>query len=187
MAAKALPSQEVLRQLLDYDPATGVLTWRTRALCWFQDGKQTRVHNAAIWNGKNAGKQAFITMLPSGHRYAGVFGQKLLAHRVIWKMVTGDEPDTVDHVNGDASDNRWQNLRNVSQRVNSCNCKLSKNNTSGVNGVSWDERRQNWCVSVNVNYRKLHVGAFDTLEAATAARKQAEREHGFHENHGRAA
>jgi phosphoglycolate phosphatase-like HAD superfamily hydrolase len=187
MAAKALPSQEVLRQLLDYNADTGALTWRQRDLCWFSDGSQTRQHNAAIWNGKNAGREAFITALPNGHLYGGIKGQKYLAHRVIWKMVYGFDPEGVDHIDGNPSNNRINNLREASQIVNGRNAKTRKNNTSGAMGVRWEASRNKWIARIHDNYRSRHIGCFDTFEEALAARKQAERELGFHENHGRAA
>lgn len=185
MATKPLPSQEVLRQLLDYDPATGALTWRERGDEWFSDGKQTRAHNAAIWNAKNAGMAAFVTVMVSGHLSGGLLGTTRLAHRVIWKLVTGDDPETVDHISGDPTDNRWSNLRAVSQTINSRNCKISKNNTSGANGVCLDKRRSKWVASITVNRRKKFIGEFPDYEQAVKARRAAEKAHGFHENHGR--
>lgn len=187
MASKALPAQDVLLQLLSYDPDTGKLFWLRRGPEWFKDGAQSREHNAAIWNGKNAGKEAFVTRLPTGHRYAGLFGVKTLAHRVIWKMVTGEEPDTIDHINGDASDNRWANLRNVTQADNARNCRRSKNNSSGFNGIYWSRRHGKWCVDIHFEYRKKHIGLFSCIGKAVVARRAAEKAHGFHENHGRAA
>ncbi|WP_449043730.1 HNH endonuclease [Paracoccus versutus] len=185
MAAKALPPQDVLCQLLDYDPETGALTWKARGLDWFSDGAQTAKHNAAIWNGRNAGRPAFVTSLPSGHRYASIQKVKLLAHRVIWKMMTGHDPDVIDHINGDPADNRWSNLRSVRQKINARNCKLSKNNSSGVNGVYWSVQHQKWCARVHVDRRTKFIGLFESLEEAGAARREAEQQHGFHENHGR--
>lgn len=187
MAAKALPSQEVLCQILRYETETGKLFWKERAPEWFADSKQTRQHNAAIWNGKNAGREAFVTALPLGHRYAGIFGQKYLAHRVVWKMAYGTEPIGIDHIDGDPSNNRLSNLREAQQSVNGKNLKLKKNNTSGVMGVSWDARLKKWIARICVDYRTRHLGVFDDFDEAIRARKAAERQHGFHENHGRAA
>lgn len=187
MASKALPSQEVLRQLLDYDPETGALTWRERGVEWFKDGKQTREHSAATWNGKNAGRSAFTTPLRSGHLSARLLGRTSLAHRVIWKWMTGDDADTVDHIDGKQSNNRWDNLRSVAHAINGRNCKLKKNNTSGANGVSWCNRRKKWAASVHVDYRKRFLGEFEDFEKAVAVRRAAEKAHGFHKNHGRAS
>lgn len=185
MATKPLPPQADLLKLLRYESETGRLFWRERSVSLFHDGAQTAAHNAAIWNGRNAGKEAFVTVLPHGHRYAGFHGRKLLAHRVIWKMVFGEEPNIIDHINGDPGDNRLENLRNVSQVENGGNSKLRKNNTSGVMGVAWESRRNKWLARIHINYRNRHVGYFDTFDEAVAARKAAEAKFGFHPNHGR--
>lgn len=186
MANRPLPSQEALCQLLRYETESGKLFWKERSIDWFNDEKQSREHNAAIWNGKNAGKEAFTTALPHGHRYASLHKQKFLAHRVIWKMVYGNEPVGIDHIDGDPSNNRLDNLREAMPVVNGKNIKLKRNNTSGVMGVRWEQSRSKWIARINVNYQSIHLGVFDTFDAAVAARKVAEREYGFHPNHGRA-
>ena len=185
MATKPLPSQEVLRQLLDYDPETGALTWRERDPCCFPEGKNGKAWNASKWNGRFAGKRAFTTKMASGHLSAGLFGKTRFAHRVVWKWMTGEDPKTVDHINGDPTDNRWSNLRSVSQTINSRNCKISKNNTSGANGVRLDKRRSTWVASITVDRRKKYIGEFPDYKQAVKARRAAEKAHGFHENHGR--
>jgi len=151
----------------------------------FSSGKQSAEHNAAIWNGRNANKEAFATRLSSGHLSAGLFGKTVLAHRVIWKMIHGEEPNIIDHINGDPADNRLVNLRNVSQVENGQNSKLSRNNTSGVTGVGWDRRRNLWHARIHLNYRNKHLGYFAKFEDAAAVRKAAESKYGFLPGHGR--
>lgn len=185
MAIKLLPPQSTLLQLLRYEPETGKLYWRPRPVLMFNSEKQSAEHNAAIWNGKNAGQEAFKTRLPHGHRYASINRVKMLAHRVIWKMVHGVEANVIDHIDGDPSNNRIGNLRSVTQMQNGQNERMRKNNTSGVMGVCWDSRRKRWHTRINLNYRHIHVGYFDTFDEAVAARKAAEVQYGFHPNHGR--
>jgi len=91
----------------------------------------------------------------------------------------------IDHINGDYNDNRISNLRMVTQKINSRNQALKRNNKSGCPGVYWCKDRNKWCVEVHVDYKKLFIGRFDTLEKAVAARKQANPRYGFHQNHGR--
>lgn len=187
MAAKPLPAADVLHQLLRYDPEAGKLCWRERPVEMFQEGKQTAAHNAAIWNGKNAGREAFATALPSGHRYASIWRKKLLAHRVIWKMAHGTDPEIIDHIDGDPANNRLENLRSVTQQANTKNGRLSKNNTSGANGVRFEGRLGKWVARVSHQRRTIHVGVFDSLEDAVAAQREAASRLGFHPNHGRSA
>lgn len=118
--------------------------------------------------------------------YTSINRSKVLLHRIIWKMVYGEEPDTIDHINGDPSDNRLVNLRSVPQGDNARNIKLKKNNTSGHMGVYFDKRRKMWVSRIHHGHNR-HLGHYNTYEEAVQVRKEAERRYWFHENHGRAA
>ena len=166
MAVKALPSQEVLCQILRYETDTGKLFWKERGLEWFNAEKQTREHNAAIWNGKNAGKEAFITALPLGHRYAGIFGQKYLAHRVAWKMAYGTDPIGIDHIDGDPTNNQILNLRLASFAENARNRTHKSNNSSGVRGVTWHTPSRKWWARVTLNDKTHSLGLYKTIDEA---------------------
>ena len=186
MAVKPLPSQEVLRQLLDYVPETGKLYWKERPFSMFRDGAQSAQHNAAIWNAKNAGREA-CSSTANGYLETSLHRTPVLAHRVIWKMVTGEDAQSVDHIDGDKSNNRFVNLRGVTQIENGQNQVLRKNNTSGVMGVYWSKPHNKWIARLNYKYKTIYIGIFETFDEAVAARRAAEREYGLHPNHGRAA
>lgn len=181
MAKYEILSPELLRQLLDYDPETGVLTWRHRALQFFADeGSQRK------WNTRYAGKPAFTADDGAGYRPGTILYHKCRAHRVAWAMHYGRWPTKIiDHINQDRGDNRICNLREVDDLDNRRNCRKSKANTSGVTGVSWWPQRRKWVAQIMVNRRRKCLGYFDTIEDAAAARKAAERKFQFHENHGR--
>lgn len=164
-----------LRQVLDYDPKTGVLIWKERDFA------------APGWNTSYAGKQAFTSDNGKGYRVGSVDRVNLYAHRVAWAIVHGKWPSTIDHIDGDKSNNRISNLRSVSKAENSRNCRLSKNNTSGANGVSWNKTVEKWQVHVTVDRKQSCLGMFDCLDAAKAARALADQESGFHPNHGKVA
>lgn len=183
MKRRPMPSQKYLRECLDYDPETGGLTWRTRPLHHFKDGAQTARHNCNAWNGGWAGKEAFTATSPNGYVTGGLDRVIYRAHRIIWKLVHGQEPEDIDHINGDRADNRIANLRAVTRRENMRNAALRSNNKSGVVGVS--RARGKWLAQIK-GQRQQFLGYFDTIEEAAAARKSAERDLGFHENHGRA-
>ena len=87
------------------------------------------------------------------------------------------EPYVVDHiyqVSNGVCDNRKSNLRLVSQLDNSRNCVISKNNTSGYNGVSWSKQRNKWIASITVNRKSINLGGFENIDDAVKARKEAE-------------
>lgn len=185
MAAKPLPSQEVLRQLLDYDPATGVLRWKPRDASWFSGKSLSKDHAASIWNARFAGKIAFDTPNNNGYRYGSWFGMNFLTHRIIWKLWHGTEPPMIDHANGEKSDNRIANLRPASAAINSKNMPLPRHNTSGEIGVYHCTFTGRWRASFSADHKVHRLGRFDTIEEAVAARNAAMAKHGFHENHGR--
>lgn len=122
--------------------------------------------------------------MSSGHICMGIFGKTVLAHRVIWKLVHGEEPRTIDHINGDPKDNRIENLRSVAQVDNCRNGRMRKTNISGVTGVRWDARIKRWVARINVGMRGQYLGVFVHLNEAVAARKAAEIKYGYHANHG---
>lgn len=166
-----------LRQLLAYDPETGKLTWLPRPREMFQTNR-----HCGVWNARYAAQPALANTSQGYHR-GNVFDQPYKAHRVAWALHHGEWPDgDIDHINGVPSDNRIANLRVVDHQTNMRNLKRRGTNTSGVTGVSWFARHQKWQVRIGAS----HLGYFDTLEAATAARLAAEGEQGFHPNHGRA-
>ncbi len=164
-----LPSQEELLRLLDYNPETGILVWKIRP-----------AHRVMI--GDIAGS------VDSSTRYLQIRIKGVLyySHRLIWKIVTGKDPvGEIDHENGNRQDNRFQNLRDASKHINSKNKCIPSNNYSGVIGVTWHQQGLKWCAAITENREKEHLGLFDNIEDAAAARKLAEKAHAFHDNHGR--
>lgn len=184
MATKPLPSQEALRQLLDYDPETGALTWRERAESMFSSAKD---HGLAAkrWNGKNCGRLALNIDHGNGYLRGDIWGERFYAHRVVWKMMTGEEPLFIDHINGIRSDNRFCNLRVVTREENSRNAAKPSTNTSGEIGVSLRRDTGKWLSYIGDGKERIRIGEFATRDDAVAARKAAERRLGYHENHGR--
>ena len=99
--------------------------------------------------------------------------------------MTGEDPDHIDHEEGNRGDNRWSLLKEGSKQQNHLNMKLFSNNSSGVPGVSFDKKRGRWRARIVLTGQDQHLGYFDDLEAAVEARKAAEKQYGFHQNHGR--
>lgn len=185
MAMKPLPDQDLLRQLLDYDPATGILTWKPRPPEMFLGERLTHKHASKIWNSRFSGNHAFNSHHRSGYRFGRLGGTNFMAHRIIWKMVHGFDPKDIDHISGDKADNRLINLRAVGKLGNAKNMPRPSNNTSGHIGVYFCKCTSRWRVELIANGKKIRVGRFDTLEEAATARRKAALAHGFHRNHGR--
>lgn len=112
-------------------------------------------HSAGYWHGRFCGKDMY-------------------AHRVVWFLHYGEWPsECIDHINGVRTDNRVDNLRSVSRRVNIKNSKRRSDNTTGVTGVSYDKRRCRYVASLRVNGVDLSLGRYKTIEEAAAAVKAA--------------
>jgi len=174
MASKALPSPEVLRQLLRYEPETGKLFWRERPLSMFKSGGKTAEHNCAAWHARNCGREALATLTTAGYRMGSVGHQKMYAHRAIMAMIDGRWPPAeVDHINGDPGDNRIENLRHANRAENCQNTGIRSNNTSGLRGVWFDNRRGKWTTMIGHNGRRVALGQFAAKEDAHAAYSEA--------------
>lgn len=172
-----------LRELLDCDPATGLLTWKGRSAAFF-----TKPGLADGWNARWAGKPALASGHVDGYRWGSIFGKLYLAHRVVFLFANGEWPQgQVDHINGDRADNRIENLRDVTPSGNARNQAICKINTSGFTGVAFHKKSQRWVAYIRVNGKRQHIGMFGCKTAAIFARIKANRQHGYHENHGRAA
>lgn len=169
MTVKILPPVKLIRQLLDYDAATGNLTWLERS--WL---------GAASWNARYAGKRAFTARNKKGYYIGQLNATPYLAHRLIWKHVTGEEPNVIDHIDGNPANNRFENLRSVDVATNSKNRKLRNDCPHEVSGIQYTNTpNRPWKASIGVNRVNIYIGAFKTKEEAIAARLQAEKLHGF--------
>lgn len=154
---------------------------RARELLLY-DGEKLRwnVSRQKIQKGSIAGSDR------DGYRRVCVDGKRYEAHRLIWLIVHGHWPThVIDHEDQNNGNNRVENLRDVTHRKNCLNQKLHRTNTSGHTGVSWDKSKNRWTSQIMVHGKTIHLGAFKIKDDAINARKMAEIQHGFHQNHGR--
>lgn len=168
---------EVLRERIEYNPETGELLWLPV--------EATNKH-LKVWNKRFSGSAALNHEHHTGYKVGRLMGKHMAAHRVAWAIYTGEWPSwQIDHINGDRSDNRIANLREVSDQENARNRKLQNNNTTGSVGISWHKRSKKWNTYIKVNGKMKHLGDFSCIGAAICARLIAERDNEFHKNHGR--
>lgn len=155
---RPLPPLERLNEMFSYDQESGALIWKT------VPDKFRRAKTGDV-----AG-----TVSRCGYRVVGVDRKQYLEHRVIWKIMTGEDPvDQIDHVDGNKRNNAWRNLRSASNGENRWNTRIAKNNTSGVKGVCWDETRNVWVAYIGKDSRQSRLGRFKNLEDAKYARSRA--------------
>lgn len=152
--AKADLTAERLRELLHYDPETGVFT---------------RIKKCAT--GANRKPLGEVNSIPSSNGYlrVGVDGVRHYAHRLAFLFMKGEWPrHQVDHKNRIRTDNRWRNLRQATAYQNMQNLVVSKKSISGTKGVTWHKSREKWRVRFRFNGAMIHVGYFSDLSDACA-------------------
>lgn len=148
-------TQQRLKEVIEYDPATGTFKWLGRRGC------------AAA--GKEAG-----CLSPVGYIVVRVNGKLYTAHRLAWLYVNGEWPSGhIDHINRNKIDNRISNLRLCNDAENGQNARLSSANKSGVRGVHLTKRGL-WQAQIMVNRKNIYLGRYENLEDASRARKTAE-------------
>ncbi len=170
---EARVTPRMLREMLTYAPETGRLVWKKRARQWFKSERDWR-----WWNGRYSGKDAFTAIDNKGYPFGRVCDTPFLAHRVAWAVHHGKWPQgQIDHINGERSDNRIINLRDVTSAENNRNRKISKRNSSGATGVR--RSRDRWRAEIVVDGSRIDLGSHRNFEDAVSARRAAERTHGF--------
>jgi hypothetical protein len=151
-----------VRELLHYDPATGIFTRKVRTAQRHQ-----------------VGDRACGNPMKAGHLRVAFDSKKFLAHRVAWLYVYGKWPDNdIDHINGDPTDNRVENLRDVTNRINRQNMRNPRGKSnSGLLGVFLHKETGKWRARIQLDGKGIHLGLFDTPEAAHEAYLVAKRKY----------
>lgn len=151
-------TQARLKELLQYDPASGEFTWLVR-----------RGRSAPI--GGIAGRISKAKRdAGGGYRWIGIDGKEYLAHRLAWLYMTGSEPShEIDHRNNARSDNRFRNLREADDSQNMANKARQANNTSGFKGVSLNKATGKFVANIQRRGSQKYLGLFSTPELAHAA------------------
>jgi len=156
-------SQKELKDKLTYDPQTGEFKWKK----WWRGRKQSLI--AGCFN-KGTGYQLIM-----------INQSQYLRSRLAWLYIYGYMPKNieVDHKNKIRTDDRIENLRLISHQCNIRNCSLSKNNTSGICGVSYAKESGKWVASIQFNGKGKRLGAFISKLEASKARFKAEVKYGY--------
>lgn len=151
------PSVDRIREVVEYNPADGIVRWRVKL-------------NRCLRVGDIVG-----CLDLRGYLKTRIDGTDLMLHRVAWACHFGEWPaNEIDHINGNKTDNRIQNLRDVTRKVNAQNVhRPFRNNTVGLMGVVRDHGR--FSARLSINGKAKHIGMFATPEEAHAAYLDAKR------------
>ncbi|WP_022684534.1 HNH endonuclease signature motif containing protein [Sphingobium bisphenolivorans] len=176
---KTTPPQEVLHELVDYDPLAGTFRWKWRSRDYFPSDRAWK-----FWNRTVAGAPAFQQKARRG--FCGELLNKVwFAHRIAWKHFYGFDPEFIDHIDGNPRNNRIANLRSVDVATNNRNMSLPRRNKSGFIGVRKIGKSGRWLAFITFEGQRINLGTFTEKADAIAARVEAEKRFGFHPNHGR--
>lgn len=163
---------EYLKEVLYYDPETGLFTWIKRLS-----------RGAKI--GDIAGCTATHCKAKKKYIVIGIKNKVYLAHRLAWFYMTGKWPkEQIDHADGNGLNNKWDNISESTHAQNCKNVRLRTDNISGCSGVCWHKLSGKWRARISVNKKELSLGLFENKKDAIESRKAAEKKYGYHENHG---
>lgn len=156
-----LLTAERLRELVVYDPETGVM--------------KSRVSRHRVKPGDVIG-----VLNSKGHLLTRISWRLYYVHRLAWLYMTGEWPTNfVDHRNGDPADNRWANLREATRAQNGRNRSCNHGNRAGTKNVYWCARDRSWRVLIKADGVEHYIGQFRDLdEARTAAHTAMLQYHG---------
>ena len=154
---KPIPTFDRVRELFNYDEASGDLTWK----------QGTSFHDEGATAGWDEGR---------GYRKVYIDGLIYYGHHVVWLWMTGVWQPMLDHEDLDKSNLRWRNLRPANKSLNSVNRGLRADNKSGRKGVHWDASRGKWVAQIRYDGKHIFIGRFLEKEDAYAAYAAKSRE-----------
>ena len=150
-------TQARLKELLHYDPESGLFTWRVTI-------------NSRAQTGKTAGSTNL-----DGYVQIKITGILYFAHRLAYLYVYGYFPEHgIDHRDRKPWHNWIVNLREVSQQCNVRNSGNRSTNVSGVKGVSWQNQTKQWYAQIAVNGKGFNLGRYNNFADAVCARLAGE-------------
>jgi hypothetical protein len=144
-------TQERLRELLHYDPDTGLFTWKV--------DRRGTAKAGSVAGGPNS----------DGYIQIRVLGKRYKAHQLAWLYCNGVIPKEIDHEDTDKSNNRIKNLRPSTRSQNRANTKAACTNKSGFKGVSLHKSSNKYIAQIKIKGKKKSIGYFDSPEKAHTA------------------
>ena len=166
-------TQQQLKDLLSYDPITGHFTWLEKLSLKGKPYKRSHTRAGSVNT--------------SGYRviFFNAYGT-LREHRLAVLYMTGSMPTTgVDHIDQNTQNNSWSNLRQADQETNCKNRRRYKTSRTGVTGVTITPNGS-YLARIQHDSKEVRLGLFESLQEATSVRKAAEKQFGYHPNHGAA-
>jgi hypothetical protein len=166
MKAKKLPDLCVINDLINYDSETGIFTWKKDRRNSIKKGDTLKQVDS------------------KGYPRVKIDGERYLLHRIAYYLYYGEEPEFIDHINNNRSDNRIDNLRACTLSQNGFNVGLSPKSTTGVKGVTWSKASKKYQCTLKVKGKSYYFGMYDDLELAELVAMEARNKfHGSFSRH----
>ena len=168
--------KDILKACVSYDPETGIILPKYK-------------YADAIVLGRELGCKDER----SGYIIIKVFKKTYFAHQIAFHVMTGRIPDLIDHKDNNGFNNKWSNLREATKQTNAMNARIRKDNSTGVKGISWEERANGFQARVAINgkstTKRFSVSKHKTKELALCKAEEWVRSirldlHGEFTNHG---
>ena len=148
-------SYEYASSIMSYNPESGHIAWKSRN------------DIAPKCDARRKGKIAGCYSKKDKCIIIGINGKTYLSHRIAWLLHYGTWPKYIlDHINCDRTDNRISNLRDATQAENLSNRGVTKRNTTGIKGVSFDKKNNRYFGRINSNRKSFYIGSWKTIEEA---------------------
>jgi hypothetical protein len=145
-----LPSASQVREIFQYDPLTGLFTWKAKT------AKNVIVGKRAGW------------LTDQGYVVIHVLGKRFKAHSIAWLYMTGTAPaHIIDHIDGNPANNRFDNLREATLSQNQYN--RTRRRTKNLKGVRPYNNTGKWKSYIRVGGKQHSLGVYDTPEEAHKA------------------
>lgn len=151
-------TQKRLKELLHYDSETGVFIWKVNK------ANNAQINNAAGYSNSN------------GYRDIRIDWKLYRAHRLAWLYMEGYFPAgcEIDHIDQNPANNAWSNLRLASHQCNIRNCKIRKDNKTGVKGVYLKKENNKWWADIRITGKTIYLGIYKDFDEAVCARLAGE-------------
>jgi hypothetical protein len=146
---KPLPPIEELKELLHYEPDTGLFRWKINV------GKKIKANSVAG------------SLKITGYIRIGINEKYFWAHRLAWAFYRNQGPGgmQIDHIDENKSNNKIVNLRLAGPGPNKAYAGPQKNNKLGVKGVHYENGK--FVAGIQINKKKYNLGYYDTIEEAS--------------------
>ena len=160
-------TQTKLKEILHYEPLTGIWTWLKPVAKIVKKGDKA---------GSLCKYSKYINIKIQYNTYR--------AHRLAYLYMTGNIPEQIDHKDGIRHNNKWLNLKPANFDINAKNKALYKSSTSGITGVRYRKKDKIWVANIGLNKKRMHLGSFKNKQDAINARLAANKKYGFSTRHG---